>query len=56
MSKYRVTACWYETALVEAGNEDEALGKAFNELSSDIRRNGTVDDWEIEELDGGADK
>lgn len=49
--EYKVTACWYETAFVEADNEDDALDKAFQELRSDIRRNGTVDDWEIVECE-----
>lgn len=50
MAKYEVTACWYETAYVDATDEDEALDKAFNELLPDIHRNGTVDDWVIKEL------
>lgn len=53
MAEYKVTVCWYETVEVEAANECEALDKAYAELSSDIRRNGTPDDWEIDELHGG---
>lgn len=51
MGYYKVTACWYETVEVEAIDEDDAIEKAYHELKSDIRRNGTVDDYEIKRLD-----
>lgn len=51
MGIYRVTACWYETVEVEAENEDDAIDKAYKELRSDICRNGTVNDYEVKQLD-----
>ena len=51
MGKYKVTACWYETVWVEADSEDDAVDVAYKELASEIRRNGTVDDYDVVELD-----
>lgn len=56
MGLYKVTACWYETVEVEAVDEDDAIGKAYHELRSDIRRNGTVDDYEVKRLDEDDDQ
>ena len=52
MPMYKVTACRYETAYVEANNEDEALYTVRDELDADLNRQGYVDDYEIEEVDG----
>ena len=51
MQRYKVTACWYETVLVDGDSEDEAIEAARKELVSEIRRNGYVDDYEVEEID-----
>lgn len=47
---YKVTACWYEVVEVEAEDEDEAIDMAYAELKSEIRQNGTVDEWEVKEV------
>lgn len=52
MPMYKITACRYETAYVEADNEDEALDAVWYELDKDINRPGYVDDYEIVEIDG----
>lgn len=51
MNTYRVTACWYETVYVEADSEDEAIDAAREELISEIRQKGYIDDYEVEEID-----
>ena len=52
MPMYKATACRYETAYIEADNEDEALDAVMGELDADINRPGYVDDYEIVEMDG----
>ena len=47
MAIYRVTACWYETVQVEAEDEDAAIDRAYEELRSEIRQKGYVDDYEV---------
>lgn len=51
MSRYKVTACWYETVVVDADSEDGAVDAAYKELASEISRIGTVDDYDVVELD-----
>lgn len=51
MSRYKVTACWYETVVVDADSEDDAVDAAYKELASEISRIGTVDDYDVVELD-----
>lgn len=51
MATYKVTACWYETVQVEAEDEDSAIDKAYEELRSEIRQKGYVDDYEVTRLD-----
>jgi hypothetical protein len=55
MKTYRVTACWYESVVVEAEDEDTAIDKAQEELTSEIRRNGYVDDYEVKCLNDEDD-
>ena len=55
MATFKVTACWYETVQVEAEDEDAAIDKAHEELKSEIRRNGYVDDYEVTRLDEDED-
>ena len=50
MAIFRVTACWYETVQVEAEDEDAAIDKAYEELRSEIRQKGYVDDYEVTRL------
>ena len=56
MPIYKVTACWYETVQVEAEDEDAAIDKANEELKSEIRQRGYVDDFEVKRLDNGDDE
>ena len=50
MATYKVTACWYETVQVEAEDEDAAIDKACEELKSEIRQKGYVDEYEVTRL------
>lgn len=56
MAVYKVTACWYETIQVEAEDEDAAIDKACEELKSEIRQKGYVDDYEVMRLDNEDDE
>lgn len=56
MPTFKVTACWYETVTVEAADEDAAIDKAHEELKSEIRQKGYVDDYEIVRLDDEDDE
>lgn len=56
MATFKVTACWYETVQVEAEDEDAAIDKAYEELRSEIRQKGYVDDYEVTRLDDEDDK
>ena len=49
--KYKVTACWYETVVLEADDEAHAVEQVCTLLSSEIRRIGYVDDFIIEKID-----
>lgn len=51
MATFKVTACWYETVVVEAEDEDTAIDKANEELRSEIRQKGYVDDYDVRCLD-----
>lgn len=55
MATFKVTACWYETVVVEAEDEDAAIDKAHKELKSEIRQKGYVDDYEVMRLDEEED-
>ena len=50
MKQYKVTACWYETVIVDADDEDAAIDEARKMLTSEIRRKGYIDDYEVEEI------
>lgn len=56
MATFKVTACWYETVQVEAEDEDTAIDKAYNELKSEIRQKGYVDDYKVVRLDDEDDE
>lgn len=56
MATFRVTACWYETVEVEAEDENTAMDKAHEELKSEIRQKGCVDDYEVTRLDDEDEK
>lgn len=56
MATFKVTACWYETVVVEAEDEDAAIEQAHEELKSEIRQKGYVDDYEVIRLDEEEDE
>lgn len=56
MANFKVTACWYETVVVEAEDEDAAIDKAHEELKSEIRQKGYVDDYDVRCLDDEEDE
>lgn len=55
MSKYKVTACWYETVYLEAEDENDALDKAYKEEFSGQNYVGSPDDYEVLELDDDSE-
>lgn len=56
MAIFKVTACCYETVTVEAEDEDAAIDKAHEELRSEIRQKGYVDDYAVRRLDDEDDE
>ena len=56
MATFKVTACWYETVVVEAEDEDAAINKAQEELRSEIRQKGYVADYDVRCLDEDDDE